>query len=78
MCEHGTYEHVLVYIPARLSHSGEARFDIKPIDKCIAPIVRALTNTGIYTVQSCCGHGKCDGQIDLLDGRILKVVSKDE
>jgi len=78
MCKHGTDEHVLVYIPAHLSYSGDARFDIKPIDKCIASIVRALTNAGIYTTQSCCGHGKCDGQIDLLDGRILMIVGVEQ
>ena len=78
MCKHGTDERMLVYIPEWLSHTGEARFDIKPIDKCIAPIVRALTNAGIYTVSCCCGHGKTEGWIDLLDGRRLIIVEIEE
>lgn len=75
MCEWGTDEPVMVFIPAELSHTGENRTDIKKIDSCIAPIVRALTNAGIYTTQSCCGHGKGDGRIDLYDGRTLIVQS---
>jgi len=43
------------------------------IDKCIAPLVRALERGGIRMVASCCGHGKDDGCIDLLDGRILVI-----
>ena len=76
MCKHGTDEDVLVYIPAHLSHTGRGRFDTKPVDKCLAPIVRALVNHGIYTTGCCCGHGKSNGSITLLDGRELIVVSK--
>jgi len=76
MCKWGTDEPVLVFIPASLSHTGEDRFDIKGIDRCIAPIVRALTNAGIYPIQSCCGHGNGDGRIDLYDGRTLIIKSE--
>ena len=78
MCNHGEEEDVLVYIPDELSHTGKARFDLKKIDKCIASIVRALTNAGIYTTQSCCGHYTTTGRIDLLDGRILEVHPNEE
>lgn len=37
------------------------------IDKCIASIVRVLEENGIRMLASCCGHGKCDGNILLLD-----------
>ena len=74
MCKWGIDEEVRVYIPAEVSYTGETRFDVKKIDKCIAPIVKALTEAGIYTTQSCCGHGKTDGRIDLLDGRTLVIV----
>ena len=73
MCKWGTDKEVRVFIPAELSHTGEDRFDTKKIDACIAPIVRALTNAGIYTTQSCCGHGNDDGIIWLHDGRIIRV-----
>ena len=73
MCKWGTDEEVRVFIPAELSHTGEDRFDIKKIDKCIAPIVSALVEAGIYTTQSCCGHGKADGSIMLQDGRELVI-----
>lgn len=43
------------------------------IDACIAPLVKALNDGGIETIASCCGHGKGDGRIDLVDGRILII-----
>jgi len=73
VCKWGTDEEVRVFIPADLSYTGKARFDVKKIDKCIAPIVRALNEAGIYTVTSCCGHGKGDGNIHLYDGRELII-----
>ena len=33
------------------------------IDKCIAPIVKALNNGGIETAESCCEHGEEEGHI---------------
>ena len=48
---------------------------ICPIDMCIAPIVNALEDHGIYMSGSCCGHGKWDGEIILQDGR--KLIIKD-
>lgn len=49
--------------------------DKKPVyvDKCIAPIVRALNSWGIRTVASCCGHKKTFGNIALEDGRELII-----
>jgi len=38
------------------------------IDACIAPLVEALQKAGIYTLTSCCGHGKEDGYILLENG----------
>ena len=73
MCKWGTDEEVQVTIPADLSYTGKDRVDIKKIDKCIAPIVRALNEAGIRTDGSCCGHGKADGYIVLHDGRELVI-----
>ena len=73
MCEWGTEVELFVLIPAQLSHTGELRWDKKKIDACIAPIVDALNNAGIYTASSCCGHGKGDGEILLHDGRELII-----
>lgn len=44
------------------------------IDECIAPIVKALNDAGIETIESCCGHGKGPGTIDLLDGRRIMII----
>lgn len=33
------------------------------IDRCIAPIVKALNDAGIETAESCCGHGEVEGHI---------------
>lgn len=73
MCAWGTDELCLVPIPAELSYTGEFRWAIRGVDACIAPIVNALNAAGIYTAQSCCGHGKGPGRIDLHDGRIIWI-----
>lgn len=73
MCKWGTDVMVRVLIPPELSHTGDARWDEVGIDSCIAPIVKALTEAGIYTTQSCCGHHKGPGRIDLADGRVLTI-----
>jgi hypothetical protein len=73
MCNWGNDTILFVPIPAELSHTGKFRWDYKGIDSCIAPIVKALNDAGIYTSQSCCGHGKGDGVICLHDGRTLII-----
>ena len=76
MCKIGEYELVNVKIPADLSHTGKNFWKYCQIDKCIAPIVKALQEGGIDMRGSCCGHGERDGDIHLQDGRIL-VIKKD-
>lgn len=76
MCEVGEYELVKVKVPADLSHTGKAYWKKKQIDKCIAPIVKALQEGGIDMRGSCCGHGKMDGDIHLQDNRIL-IIKRD-
>lgn len=73
MCNWGTHERVWVFIPAELSHRGKTYWGWKDIDACIAPIVRALTEAGLLTIGSCCGHGKGDGSIVLANGRTLRI-----
>lgn len=73
MCRHGTDVEVRVLMPADLHHSGVATWETKKIDACIAPIVRALTEAGIYTSSCCCGHGREEGEIRLHDGRVLAI-----
>lgn len=45
----------------------------RPVDRCIADIVRGLQEGPVYTLQSCCGHGKDFGSIWLVDGRTLYI-----
>lgn len=73
MCKKGTELLLRVPIPADLSHTGEFRWDVKPVDACIAPLVDALNQAGIYTAGCCCGHEKAEGNIILHDGRILII-----
>ena len=73
MCEWGIYTEVSVKIPADLSYNGREYWTTKKIDKCIAPIVKALQEGGIDMRGSCCGHGKGDGEILLQDGRVLII-----
>ena len=74
MCEWGQTEKVRVKIPAKNSYTGKERWDHKPIDKCIAPLVKALNEGGIITAGSCCGHGRYLGGIELEDGRVLVII----
>lgn len=70
---------VVVRVPARFSHTGKARFAVKPIDTCIADLVKALVEHGVFTDASCCGHGEGrDGNILLSDGRVLIVQFPDD
>jgi hypothetical protein len=66
-----------VLIPADLSYNGQMRWACKGVDACIAPIIQALNDGGIYTASCCCGHGKEDGTIYLHDGRILRIVANE-
>jgi len=74
MCKHGTYTEVEVTIQAHLSHTHKTWKKLCKIDSCIAPIVKALEEGGVMMTASCCGHGKTEGRIDLLDGRRLMIV----
>jgi len=76
MCKWGTTTKVRVKVPADLSSTGKERRAIKPIDSCIAPIVKALQKAGIDTRSSCCGHKKREGHITLQDGRAILVLDK--
>ncbi len=73
MCKYGNTTKVRVKIPADLSHTGKTLWKTAGIDKCIAPIIKALQKGDIDMRGSCCGHGKMDGDIHLQDGRILII-----
>jgi len=73
MCQWGTDTVLLVPMSPDESHTGQFRWAWKGVDSCIADIVQALNAAGIYTAQSCCGHGKGDGSIILHDGRELII-----
>jgi hypothetical protein len=73
MCEWGDTVKMQLVIPARLSHSVKAYRKVVDVDRCIAPLVKALNDAGIRTVASCCGHGKGMGNIALADGRELEI-----
>ena len=64
---------VVVKVPADLSSTGKDKWRVYAMDKCLAPIVSALQKAGIDMRGSCCGHGKCNGDIHLQDGRILII-----
>jgi hypothetical protein len=70
MCEWGTLTELLVPLPTK---SGEIEWKLKGVDSCIASIVQALNDSGLYTLSSCCGHGTADGSIGLHDGRLITL-----
>ena len=76
MCKWGDQIILRVPIPANLAYNNKMRWDLKGVDRCIAPIVESLNKAGILTANSCCGHGKALGKIVLHDGRILTVKQK--
>jgi len=50
MCKWGTWEKVKVKIPADLSSTGKEKWKEVDIDKCIAPLIRALQEGGIVAM----------------------------
>jgi len=73
MCIWGTDEVVEVTMqPCKPYHLIEWKKQCK-IDKCIAPIVKVLEDNNIRMLASCCGHGKADGHILLLDMTELTI-----
>ena len=73
MCKWGVHEKVRVKIPADLSSTKKEKWKDVGIDKCIAPLVQALQESGIDMRGSCCGHGKKLGVIHLQDERVLVI-----
>lgn len=73
MCEWGNDVVLYVPIPAHLSHTGALHWDYKGVDACLAPLIQALNDAGIFTSNSCCGHGQSAGTIHLHDGRVLSI-----
>jgi len=73
MCEHGDTVPMMIRMPPEQSHTGDWLEREWPIDRCIAPIVAALQAAEIWTLGSCCGHGKGPGEIPLMDGRWLTI-----
>jgi hypothetical protein len=53
MCKWGTHEKVRVKIPKDLSCTGRMKWKMAKIDKCIAPIVKALQEGRIDMRGSC-------------------------
>jgi hypothetical protein len=62
-----------VWIPARLSHTGRARWAIKPVDACLKRLIEALLDAGARPVASCCGHGTRRGEVVLEDGTRIRL-----
>lgn len=78
MCVWGTTLDVRVLIPADLAAERTPTWKMKPIDACLAPLVRALSEGGVTMRSSCCGHGRGPGEILLDDGRRLTVATTKE
>ena len=78
MCQDRGVKKVKVKIATDLNDNGKEHWRDEGIDKCIAPIVKALQEGGIDMRTSCCGHGRPLGEIRLQDGRILLIDPKGE
>ena len=58
MCEWGN--DVMVKVPVGRNPKTRTgfRWDWRPIDACIAPVIKELNQERIYTTACCCGHFK--------------------
>lgn len=74
MCDWGDSVVVSVLVPASVSCTGSDRRAQKPIDRCLAPIVKALDRAGVRMTGSCCGHGRGPATIALEDGSELVLL----
>lgn len=70
MCAWGTSK--TVHCPAGFNGTNRQRTKV-PVDACIADLVAALNAAGLFTRDSCCGHGNGPGLIRLMDGRSLRT-----
>jgi len=71
MCKKGNHVEMKVRVDI---NGGVIIFRQQPIDSCIAPLVKALNDAGIYTASCCCGHGEELGHIWLHDARVLVIM----
>lgn len=78
MCDPRDTVSITVHIDGDLSCTGVEKWRECKIDRCIAPLVKALQEGGINMRGSCCGHGKGHGDIQLSDGRLLLILSAEE
>lgn len=70
----GTYEGNL---PVTLAKPGPYNGNkVAYVDPCIQPLVQAINDAGILTLNCCCGHGMRPGWIALEDGRQI-LIAKD-
>ena len=69
----GTYEG---NVPVTLAHPRSDGIQTVSVDPCIQSIVQSLNDTGLQTLNSCCGHGVRPGWIALEDGRHI-LIAKD-
>lgn len=71
----GSYEGNL---PVKLHSTAEGENKICSVDPCIQPLVQAINDAGIRTLNSCCGHGVRPTSIVLEDGRYLMILSQED
>lgn len=76
MCEQGSTVNINVHVPSKYTKDGKSKQEAIDVDSCIAELVTRLNGIGLYTVASCCGHGKRPGRISLREGREL-FIAKD-
>lgn len=77
MCEWGTQTKILV--PIDPDTTGKPfHWTERNVDSCLVPTLTALNASGIFTKNSCCGHGKGPGVIILHDGRELIIIPPDK
>lgn len=74
MCSHGDTVFVEVTIPAALSHTGTTRNAVKPVDRCLAPLIVLLNAAGFRTANCCCGHGIRAASIVFHDGTEIRAT----
>ena len=68
--KHGCHQTVDCFV-CGISYTGKRYWQSQPVDKCLAPFVRMLNDSGLLTKACCCGHGRAPGGILLHNGDMI-------
>ncbi len=80
MCEHGDtvlmsvpIQDFILYQEDKVFQVSTYHWKVKPVDRCLAGLIRRLNGARLLTAGCCCGHGKGPADILFHNGHELTV-----